>query len=311
MSLPRHPFFLTGALLLALSLSSCSSVPEAASQGPAGASGGALTPGAPAVATNESARGLLPENYRTAGALRAAPDPTYAPFEYFDTDNKTMIGWDVDFTDAVGAALGLKIEHVPASFDTILPGLASGKYDMAASFFSVTPEREKIVDFVQYINSGSGVAVLAGNPKKITMDPLTMCGKAIGAQKGSIQSMEILPAFSAKCVEAGNSAIDIQSFPGQSDANLALVSGRVDGVVADSVTLSYQGKHANGKFILAEGQDYNPEPIGLALNKGSGLEAAVTEAVRDVLNSGHYPAISEKWGVPASVLVTADVLAQK
>jgi ABC-type amino acid transport substrate-binding protein len=47
------------------------------------------------------------------------------------------------------------------------------------------------------------------------------------------------------------------------------------------------------------------------LNKGSGLEAAVTEAVRDVLNSGHYPAISEKWGVPASVLVTADVLAQK
>ncbi|WP_255770354.1 ABC transporter substrate-binding protein [Pseudarthrobacter sulfonivorans] len=309
MSHHRIPLILAGAIALALSASSCTAASEAAPQNPAGASGRA--PGSPAVPANDTARGLLPENYRSAGVLRVASDPTYAPFEYFDTDNKTMIGWDVDFTDAVGAALGLKVEHVAASFDTILPGLASGKYDMAASFFSVTPEREKIVDFVQYISSGSGVAVLAGNPKRITMDFLTMCGKTLGAQKGSIQAMEVLPAFSAKCIEAGNAAVDIQSFPGQSDANLALVSGRVDGVVADSVTLSYQGKHANDKFVLAEGNDYNPEPIGLALNKGSGLKAAVTEAVREVLKSGHYPEISEKWGVPASVLVTADVLAQK
>lgn len=311
MSHLRNPLILTGAILLTLSASSCTAVSEASPQGPAAAASNAPASGAPALPINETARGLLPENLRTAGVLRVASDPTYAPFEYFDTDNKTMIGWDVDFTDAVGAALGLKIEHVPATFDTILPGLASGKYDMAASFFSVTAEREKIVDFVQYINSGSGVAVLTGNPQKITMDPLTMCGKALGAQKGSIQSMEILPAFSAKCTEAGNKSIDIQSFPSQSDANLALVSGRVDGVVADSVTLSYQGKHANDKFELAEGKDYNPEPIGLALNKESGLKAAVTEAVREVINSSTYSAISEKWGVPDSVLVTADVLTKK
>lgn len=123
--------------------------------------------------------------------------------------------------------------------------------------------------------------------------------------------MEILPAFSTKCTEAGQAAIDIQNFPSQSDANLALVSGRVDGVAADSVTLAYQAKEANGKFELAKGEDYHPEPIGLALNKNSGLKAAVTEAVRDVLNSDHYQAISEKWGVPDSVLVSADVLAAK
>lgn len=313
MSNSLSPFLLTGALLVALSATSCAAASEASPQGTATtAPGGTSAVSTPsAMPVDEKARGLLPENIRAAGVLRVASDPTYAPFEYFDTDNKTMIGWDVDFTDAVGATLGLKIEHVPATFDTILPGLASGKYDMAASFFSVTPEREKIVDFVQYISSGSGVAVLGGNPQNITMDPMTMCGKKIAGQKGSIQSMEILPAFSTKCTEAGQAAIDIQNFPSQSDANLALVSGRVDGVAADSVTLAYQAKEANGKFELAKGEDYHPEPIGLALNKNSGLKAAVTEAVRDVLNSDHYQAISEKWGVPDSVLVSADVLAAK
>lgn len=309
MSNPINPILLTGSLLLALSATSCAAVsgasPQSAAPAPAGTSAESVLP------VDEKARELLPESIRAAGVLRVASDPTYAPFEYFDTDNKTMIGWDVDFTDAVGATLGLKVEHVPATFDTILPGLASGKYDMAASFFSVTPEREKIVDFVQYISSGSGVAVLGGNPHNITMDPMTMCGRKIAGQKGSIQSMEILPAFSTKCTDAGHAAIDIQNFPSQSDANLALVSGRVDGVTADSVTLAYQAKEANGKFELANEEDYEPEPIGLALNKESGLKAAVTEAVRGVLNSDHYQAISEKWGVPDSVLVTADVLPAK
>ncbi|WP_426938908.1 ABC transporter substrate-binding protein [Pseudarthrobacter sp. S3] len=308
MSNSLSPFLLTGVLLVALSATSCAAVSDASPQSTGKASAVATSPALP---VDEKARELLPENIRAAGVLRVASDPTYAPFEYFDTDNKTMIGWDVDFTDAVGATLGLKIEHVPATFDTILPGLASGKYDMAASFFSVTPEREKIVDFVQYINSGSGVAVLNGNPHKITMDPVTMCGRTIAGQKGSIQSMEILPAFSTKCTDAGHEPVNIQNFPSQSDANLALVSGRVDGVAADSVTLAYQAKEANGKFELAKGEDYQPEPIGLALNKNSGLKAAVTEAVRDVLNSDHYQAISEKWGVPDSVLVRADVLAAK
>ena len=196
---------LAGSVLLALSLSACTNASQAAPE-PAGsgASAGANT-GAEAVALNETARDLLPEEIRAAGTLRVASDPTYAPFEYYDTDNTTMIGYDVDFSDAVGAALGLEVEHVPATFDTILPGLASGKYDMAMSTFSITPEREKIVDFVDYLNGGSGVAVVPGNPQQISMDPLSMCGKKIAGQKGSIQSMEYLPTFSKECTAAGNS----------------------------------------------------------------------------------------------------------
>ncbi|MDQ0769461.1 polar amino acid transport system substrate-binding protein [Pseudarthrobacter defluvii] len=302
---------LVASVLLALSLSACTNASQAAPEPAGTAASEGSTPGAEPVALNEAARNLLPEKIRAAGTLRVASDPTYAPFEYYDTDNKTMIGYDVDFSDAVGAALGLEVEHVPATFDTILPGLASGKYDMAMSTFSITPEREKIVDFAEYLNGGSGVAVLPGNPQKIFMDPLSMCGKKIAGQKGSIQSMEYLPEFSEQCTTAGKEPLTIQNFPGQTDANLALASGRVDAVVADSISLAYQAKKTGGKFELAPGEDYEPVPTGIALAKDGGLKEAVTEATRSILDSNYYEVMRVKWGLPKSVLVTSEVLDKK
>jgi polar amino acid transport system substrate-binding protein len=302
---------LAGSVLLAVSLTACTNASGAATGAADTAAPVASGAGVEAVQVNEAARNLLPEDVLAAGTLKVASDPTYAPFEYYDTDNKTMIGFDVDFSDAVGAALGLKVEHVPATFDTILAGLASGKYDMALSAFSVTPEREKIVDFVEYLHTGTGIAVAPGNPLAISMDPLSMCGKKIAGQKGSIQSMEYLPEFSKECTANGKEAIKIQNFPGQTDANLALASGRVDGVIADSVPLAYQGKEAKGQFELAEGEDYDAVPFGIALAKDTGMTEAVAEAVKGVIAGGYYQEIGDKWDFPESVLITADALEAK
>lgn len=57
-------------------------------------------------------------------------DASYPPFEAFDADNKTIIGFDADLSDAIAAKLGVKAEHVNAGFDSILVGLAAGKYDI-------------------------------------------------------------------------------------------------------------------------------------------------------------------------------------
>ncbi|TJY72272.1 ABC transporter substrate-binding protein [Arthrobacter sp. CAU 1506] len=304
-------YLLAGSVLLAVSLTACTNASGAAT-GPAN-TGAPADAGAAAgsVEVNEAARDLLPDAIVASGTLKVASDPTYAPFEYYDTDNKTMIGFDVDFADAVGAALGLKVEHVPATFDTILAGLASGKYDMAMSAFSVTEEREKIVDFVEYLYTGTGIAVAPGNPLGISMDPLSMCGKKIAGQKGSIQSMEYLPGFSKECNAAGKEEIKIQNFPGQTDANLALASGRVDGVIADSVPLAYQGKESNGQFELAEGEDYDAVPFGIALAKDTGMKEAVAAAAKGVIAGGHYQELGDKWDFPESVLITADTIDQK
>lgn len=303
---------IVGTLLLSLAATGCTTVSEAESPqgGDASASGSAAS-GAQAteLGVDEAARALLPEEIREAGVLTVASDPTYPPFEYYDTDNTTIIGWDADMGDALGAVLGVKVKHVPATFDTILPGLQSGKYDLGMSTFSVTPERLKAVDFVPYLQGGTAVAVAPGNPEKLSVDAEALCGKAIAAQKGSIQSLAVLPEFSKECTEAGSAAIDMQFFPTQNDANLALTSGRVQGVMADSVSLAYQGKLADGKFEVADGPDYEPLLTGTALGKGSELLPAIQAATVAVIESPAYQEINTKWALPASTEITpADVV---
>ncbi|MGP5388557.1 ABC transporter substrate-binding protein [Glutamicibacter arilaitensis] len=292
-----------GTLLLSLAVSGCTTVSEAEApqSGDASASAAAETT---TLGVDEAARALLPEEILEAGVLTVASDPTYPPFEYYDTDNKTLIGWDIDMGDALGQVLGLEVKHVPATFATILPGLTSGKYHLGMSTFSVTEERRKAVDFVPYLQGGTGLAVAPGNPHQLAIEAATLCGKSIAVQKGSIQSLDVLPKFSTECTKGGDPAIDMQVFPTQNDANLALTSGRVQGVIADSVSLAYQGELAGGKFELAEGPDYEPELTGTALDKGSDLLPAIQAATSVILESEAYGQINDKWGLPESTEIT-------
>lgn len=259
-------------------------------------------------AVNHEARALLPEEILDQGELLIASDPTYAPFEYYAADNQTMIGWDIDMGNAIAASLGLQVKHVPVAFDAILPGIASGKYHLGMSTFGVTEERRKTVDFVPNLQAGTGLAVPPGNPEDLSMDSLTLCGKSIAAQKGSLQSIEIIPAFSADCTEAGKPQIAMKLFPAQTDANLALTSGRVDAVMADSIPLAYQGQLSGNRFELAPGEDYSPELIGAALEKDSDLVPAVQKAMQSIIDSDVYGSINEKWNIPAHAAITSSDL---
>lgn len=247
---------------------------------------------------DSGAAALLPQNIKSKGTLTVAMDASYAPFEFFASDNTTITGLDVDLSSALAQTLGLKVEHVNAGFDTILPGLASGKYDTGQSAFSETPEREKTTDFVTYLKAGSGIAVAPGNPLGLKMDPTALCGRKVSAQKGSSQGIEQLPKISAECTAAGKEPVTIQLYPSQDQANLALTSGRADAVMADSISLAYQGK-VNKQFELAPGEDYSPAPIGIALPKGSPLTPALKAAMAVLIADGTLAKITQNWGVPS------------
>lgn len=311
MKIQRTSRMLAGAVLVAFLATGCTNASQTGGGAQSGNASGAASSSASVagLSVNEEARALLPQAVKDKGSLIVASDPSYPPFEVYDTDNKTIIGWDIDMGDAVGQVLGLKIEHVPATFDTILPGLSSGKYDMGMSAFSVSAERRKAVDFVPYNQGGSAVAVKPGNPEKLAMNADALCGKSIAAQKGTSQSQDILPLFTKECTDGGKPAIDIQLFPSQNDANLALISGRVQGVMADSVSLAYQGKLADGKFEVAAGPDYESQLTGVALKKNSEMLKAVQKAMQVVIESPTYKEVNAKWNMPASTEITsADVI---
>ena len=56
---------------------------------------------------DQSLNNLLPAKLKEAGTIRVASNVEYPPFEYYDTDNTTIIGLDRDLADAIGQKLGV------------------------------------------------------------------------------------------------------------------------------------------------------------------------------------------------------------
>ncbi len=257
----------------------------------------------PAASTGPSASAdssiSVPATIKSKGTLTVATDPSYAPNEFFDTDNKTIIGMDIDLAKAIGQTLGLKVNVVKADFAGIIPGLASGKFDLSFSSFTDSKAREKSVDMVTYFTAGTTLLVKKGNPDKLTPD--TLCGKKIAVEKGTVQEDPDLPTKSKACTTAGKSAITILSYPAESGANLALSSGRADGILADTPVAEYAAKQSNGQFEVT-GASYANAPYGIAVPKTTGMAQPVLAAVKKLMADGTYTTILKKWGIEAGAI---------
>jgi polar amino acid transport system substrate-binding protein len=245
-----------------------------------------------------------PAAIKQKGTLTVASDATYAPLEFVASDGHTVIGMDPDLMDAIGAKMGLKVKFVNATFDTIIPGLAAGKYDLGASSFTDTKEREKTVDFVDYYTAGiSFYAKSSANPGVETVEDL--CGKSVSVEKGTVEQEES-EAQSKKCAKAGKPAVKVLSFPDQNGANLALSSGRAEIGMADSPIADYQVKQSNGQFKLV-GKEYEAAPYGLAIPKKLGLTKPLQAALKAVIADGTYAKILAKWGLQSGALTSATI----
>jgi polar amino acid transport system substrate-binding protein len=246
----------------------------------------------------------VPAAIKQQGTLTVASDATYAPLEFVASDGHTVIGMDPDLMDAIGAKMGLKVKFVNATFDTIIPGLAAGKYDLGASSFTDTKEREKTVDFVDYYTAGiSFYAKSSANPGVETVEDL--CGKSVSVEKGTVEQEES-EAQSKKCAKAGKPAVKVLSFPDQNGANLALSSGRAEIGMADSPIADYQVKQSNGQFKLV-GKEYEAAPYGLAIPKKLGLTKPLQAALKAVIADGTYAKILAKWGLQSGALTSATI----
>jgi polar amino acid transport system substrate-binding protein len=265
--------------------------------------GAALALVAAVTVTSASAAGL-PAKYKDKGVLTVASDASYAPMEFIGQDGKSVVGADVDLGNAIGKVLGVKFEFVNASFDSIIPGLQAHKYDMGMSSFSDTKKREEVVDFVTYLVAGTSFYVKAqGGPMIEGLADL--CGKKAAIEKGTIQ-VDDANAQSKKCTTAGKSPVSISVFPDQNGANLAIASGRAQVGMADSPVAAWIVKKSHGQFKLS-GKAYNNVPYGIVMPKNSDLAEPLRAAVEQLMKSGEYAKILDKWGISQGALKTSKI----
>jgi polar amino acid transport system substrate-binding protein len=228
-----------------------------------------------------------------SGQLSIASDATYPPMEFFAKDNSsTVIGADADISKALGQIMGLdaKVENTP--FDSILPGLTAGKYDLGISSFTDTLDRQKTNDFVTYAQAGTSFyASTSSNLNPASLDDL--CGHSVAVEKGTTQQ-EDAQGQADKC------QVDVQVYPDQNGANLAISSGRAELGMADSPVSAYIVEQSNGQFKL--GQAYGVAPYGIAMKKGSALAQPLLNAVKALYDDGTMQKIFSYWHLPDAAI---------
>jgi polar amino acid transport system substrate-binding protein len=245
--------------------------------------------GAPSVQVDSKIAGEVPAKVKSKGTLTVASDATYAPNEFMQGGKVT--GMSPDLAQALGHVMGLKINDVNATFDSIIPGLQSGKYDLGISSFSDTKAREKVVDFVTYYSAGTAFYVKAqGGPTINTLADL--CGHKVAVEKGTTQQDDATKQ-SSKC---GGKKVTVLTFPDQNGANLAISSGRAEVGMADSPVAAYIVKQSNGQFKLS-GNVYGTAPYGIAIPKGNGMTKPILDALKKLMSNGTYTKILQKWGI--------------
>lgn len=254
--------------------------------------------GASVEADNEAGpRALLPADLRESGVIKVAADMHYPPADYYEDDGKVPAGADYEVGQAIGDVLGVKMEVSDVTFDNVIPGLKSGQYDMAVTFMTDTVERQEVVDFVDAYQSGSSILVLKGNPEGI-QEITDLCGKTITTTKTSVQ-IPLAEAQDEACAELGLDPIDILTVNTDTDALLAVKSGRATADLAETVTANYNAATANdGEDFEVVGPVYDPHLVGMVILKGNdGLRDAVAEALQALMEDGTYDKILAKYGL--------------
>lgn len=242
---------------------------------------------------------LVPAPTKSKGTLIVAADASYAPNEFIAPDGHTVVGMDADLVKALGTVMGLKATVSNVKFDAIIPGLASGRYDLGASSFTDTKMREKTVDFVDYFTAGESFYTKAQGGTTIA-SIADLCGHTVAVETTTTEQMDA-QTQSGKCKKAGKPAVTVLVFPDQNAANLALASGRAQLGFADTPVAAYQVKKTNGQFKLV-GQTFASAPYGLAVPKNSGLDKAVLAALEVLMKNGMYTSILTHWGVQAGAI---------
>ncbi|GAB3556482.1 ABC transporter substrate-binding protein [Spelaeicoccus albus] len=250
----------------------------------------------PTVEKSDQIAKSVPVKLRKSGKLRIVMT-TSSPPAHFTTDNG-MNGLDRDLAVLIGKVLGLKPKITGVPIDQVIPGFQADRYDVVVSQFKPTTDRAKVLDFVDYAQSGTTLGLLASNPDKLT--PKKLCGHSVGVQKGSSQAVVVLPDLNKKCQKEGQKPVTKKTFRDSTSALLALRSSRVDGVLIDSPVMGYAAKRSNGKVVTAGTLRSNPVSIGTL--KGSKLIKPVQKALELLHENGAYEKVFAKWGMKANTV---------
>lgn len=242
-------------------------------------------------AAAEPSKGALPET------VLIGTEGAYPPFNYIDSSGE-LRGFDIEIAEALCDAAGLKCAFVIQDWDGMIPGLLARKYDAVIASMSITEQRREVVDFTDSYYDTPAKFVAPDEPALEIPADLAAMNEALAGRRVGVQRASSHEAF----VGTELPDAELVTYATLEEAQLDLVSGRLDLVIADSVVLleGFLKRPAGAGFGFVGPNvsipEYHGHGAGIALRKGeTALREAFNRAIRLIRADGRYQEIARRY----------------
>ena len=221
-----------------------------------------------------------------SGKLIMATNAAFPPYEYYEGD--TIVGIDAEIAQLIADKLGLTLEIADIEFDSIIPGVQQGKYDMGMAGMTVTDERKEKVSFSDSYAKGVQVVIVKTGSEIKSMDDID--GHKIGVQQGTTGDI-----YASDTPENGGYGEEsVVRYANGALAVEGLKSGKVDCVIIDNEPAKAYVAANEGLEIL-EGT-WVDEDYAISFAKdNTALQQAVNDALKELIADGSVQKVVDKY----------------
>jgi polar amino acid transport system substrate-binding protein len=210
--------------------------------------------------------------------VRLGTEGAYPPYNFIN-DAGEVDGFERELGDELCSRAGLTCEWVTNDWDSIIPNLVSGNYDVIIAGMSITPERDEVIDFTQDYYPPTASAYLA------TSTDVDLTTGTISAQTATIQAAYV-----------AESGATLMEFATPEETISAVRDGEVDAVLADYDYLKPIMEASGGELMFVG----EPVPIGGGVGMGiresdAELRGKMDEQITAMKADGSLNALLAKW----------------
>lgn len=254
-----------------------------------------------AVQRDDAIAAMLPEAYRDKG-FSASINADVPPVKFID-DSGNITGLNPELLRAAARVLGTEVNLQVGTFDSLVPGLESKRYDAIASVGDYI-ERQTHVDFIDYLQNGTAV-IAPADFEKDEVEPAELCGYNIGYSRGTSQQGNLETA-NEECAALGKPAIEINGYQDAGAGVLSVKSGAADGFWGDLPPMAYNVETDPDTFKLVYTEQ--DSVVGIGIHKDNPeLRDALRAALLKLVDDGVYDQLLDEWGLSGFGVPTMEI----
>ncbi len=230
------------------------------------------------------------DKIKEAGSITMYTNAAFAPFEY--VDGQDVKGVDVEIGLEIAKKLGVELKVEDVKFDSIVPGVQSGKAAFGAAGITITDERKDSVDFsIEYYTSIQYIICKDGENFSSMAD---LAGKKVGVQLGTTGDFLIADAVDGTEDDSGNhvngalegTGAEYKEYANALEASQDLINGKIDAVIIDKLPAESIVKNNTG-LKCVKITDAEPESYGICVAKGNeSLLKVINEVLQTLIDEG-------------------------